>query len=133
MPRPALGKCAAQLSGPVLDADQLHFRARKIDRGGYQIEPRNARGHQAFGHGRLIDQQVIGRPFALVRSDANPGRGIALRIEIDQQHFPTRSGQRGGDVDRGGGLAYSALLVGDSDGNHRRVSFRRLAFWTTGG
>ena len=50
-------------------------------------------------------------PIAAV--DAETGRGIALRIEIDDQDFLADGGKRGAEIDRRRGLADAALLVGD--------------------
>ena len=61
---------------------------------------------------RFADQHVIGRARAIAAVDAETGRGVALRIEIDDQHALADRGQRGAEVDRGGGLADAALLVG---------------------
>ncbi len=44
--------------------------------------------------------------------DAERGRGVALRVEVDHQDPQPVHGQRGGEVDGGGGLAHPALLVG---------------------
>ena len=52
-------------------------------------------------------------PIAAV--DAETGRGIALRIEIDDQHFLADGGERGAEIDRRRGLADAALLVGDRE------------------
>ena len=41
-----------------------------------------------------------------------PGAGVALRIEVDDQDPVAEVGQAGAQVDRGGGLAHAALLVG---------------------
>ena len=45
--------------------------------------------------------------------DAETGRGVALRVEVDHQHPVAERRQRGAEVDRGRGLADAALLVGD--------------------
>ena len=51
--------------------------------------------------------------------------GIALRIQVDQQHASLRGRQRSGKVDGGGGLAHAALLVRHcDDAFHCAVSLR---------
>lgn len=45
--------------------------------------------------------------------DPQRGGGIALRVEVDHEDPTAVQGQRGGKVDRGGGLTHPALLVGD--------------------
>src|SRR5690606_41718523 len=47
--------------------------------------------------------------------DAEPGRGVALRIEIHHEHPFASRGQCRAEVDGRGGLADAALLVGDRD------------------
>ena len=49
------------------------------------------------------------------RGDAEAGAGIALRVEVDDQHAPAGGGQGGGEIDRRRGLADAALLVGDGE------------------
>ncbi len=44
--------------------------------------------------------------------DPKAGRGIALRIEIDDEHALVHRGERGAKVDGGRGLADPALLIG---------------------
>src|SRR5262249_44806492 len=45
--------------------------------------------------------------------DAEPGRGVTLRIEVDNQHAFADCRQRRAEVDRGGRLADAALLIGE--------------------
>ena len=72
----------------------------------------------------LADQQVIGRNLAIGARNAEAGRGIALRIEIDDQHALADGGQRRGEIDRGGGLAHAALLVGESQDTGRQIGLQ---------
>ncbi len=37
--------------------------------------------------------------------------GVALRIQVNQQHTALRRRQRGSEIDGGGGLAHPALLL----------------------
>ena len=54
--------------------------------------------------------------------DAKPGRGIALWIKIDDENALADGGERRAEVDRGGSLSYSALLVRhDEDARSGRV------------
>ena len=54
--------------------------------------------------------------------DAESGRGIALRIEIDDQNFLADRSKRRAEIDGGSGLADAALLIGD--GEHARRPYR---------
>ena len=47
--------------------------------------------------------------------DAEPGAGIALRIEIDDEHALADGRERGAEIDGGGGLADAAFLVGEGE------------------
>ena len=58
--------------------------------------------------------------------DAEPGRGVALRVEVDHQHPVPERRQRGAEVDRGRGLADAALLVGDGEDMGRGPRFRHV-------
>ena len=66
----------------------------------------------------LADQHVVGRAAAVLAVDAEAGRGVALRIEVDDQHVLADRRERGAEIDRGRGLADAALLVGE--GEHAR-------------
>ena len=54
-----------------------------------------------------------------------PGGGVALRIEVDDQHPVAEVGQAGAEVDGRGRLAHAALLVGDGDDPGERPGERR--------
>jgi hypothetical protein len=58
----------------------------------------------------VIDRLAQG---ALV--DAAAHGGVALGVEVDQQHALAGCGEAGGEVDTGGRLADAALLVGDTE------------------
>ena len=59
----------------------------------------------------FADQHLVARGRAGVPVDAEPGRGVALGIEIDDQHPLADRGERGAEIDGGGRLADAALLV----------------------
>ena len=63
---------------------------------------------------RLAHQHVIGGELAVCLRHAEPGRGIALRVEVDHQGRLADGGERGAEVDGGRGFADAALLVGDN-------------------
>ena len=50
-------------------------------------------------------------PIQLIMGDAQACGQCALRIEIHQQHLTPQLRQTSAKVNRGGGLAHSALLV----------------------
>ncbi len=61
----------------------------------------------------LPAQHVEGRERTLV--DAEPRAGIALRIEIDDEHAFADGGERRAEIDGGRRLADPALLIGERD------------------
>jgi len=63
----------------------------------------------------MPEQQVIAGEFDLVLVDTAAHGGIALRVEIDQQHAATGIRQRRCQVNAGRGLANATLLVGHCD------------------
>src|SRR5262249_39703519 len=60
-------------------------------------------------------KQLIRGDIARLARNAKTGRGIALRIEIDQQDMLAGGGERRREIDRGRCLADPALLIGDGD------------------
>ncbi len=64
---------------------------------------------------------------AVAAVDAEAGRGVALRVEIDDQHILADGGERGAEIDRRRGLADAALLVGDGE-HPRRARAGHLPF-----
>ena len=91
---------------------------RKVLRRGDDIEIGDARFQRALRNGRFLHQQIVRRILTVPTGNAKPGRGISLRIQVDQQCSPAGRRDRGRDVDRGGGLAHAALLVGNCDADH---------------
>jgi hypothetical protein len=91
-----------------LDADQ-------IDAGRHHVEPGEVGVFFDLGKGFLARKEVVGAAGDVLAVNAHAARGVALRIGVDEQHFLFSRGERGGDVDRGGGLPHPALLIGDRD------------------
>ncbi len=118
--RVAQPECAAgRRSQFELEARQIHGRRR-------DMQPRHRGRHHRFAQGRLADQHVIGRAVAVAAIDAEAGGGVALRIEIDDQHALADRRERGAEIDRGGGLADAALLVGQRQDARMAGQSRRL-------
>ena len=110
--RGAQTECAvARLAELELEAGQIHGRRR--DR-----KPRHRGGNDSVAQRRFADQHVVGRDAAVAAVDAEAGRGVALRIEIDDEHTFADGGERRAEIDCRGGLADATLLVGD--GEHAR-------------
>ena len=79
-----------------------------------------------LGERDAVDEGVVGRRGAAGVVDRQRGRGVALRVEVDDQHPQPALGQRDGEVDRGRGLADPALLVGDHHDAGARRPRQRL-------
>ena len=108
-----LGERIAQAEGAVARLADLELEAGEVDGRGSDEEPRYRGRENRRPQRGVADQHVIGRGAPAGALDAEAGRGVALGIEIDDQHFLADRGQRGAEIDRGGGLADPALLIGD--------------------
>jgi len=104
-------QCIAQAEIAPRLGDELKLGAREIDRGGNDVQPGNAGGHDGVRQ-RRADQDIIGGDIALVTRDAESGRGVALRVEVDDEDGLAHGGKRRSQIDRRGGLAHAALLIG---------------------
>ena len=62
---------------------------------------------------KLAEKRLVHRRGAQPMLDAECGAGVALRVEIDDQHPHSVQGQRGREVDGARRLSHAALLVGD--------------------
>ena len=109
---------------PQLPAERRH----QLDLGTGQVEARRSdeevldrRRLDAVLDGHVAQDHVVHRCLQAADVDAEAGAGVALGIEIDDQDPVAEIGQAGTEVDRGGGLADAALLVGDGhDARERR-------------
>jgi len=50
------------------------------------VQPGHRRHHHGVAQRRFTDQDIVGRAVAVAAIDAETSGGIALRIEIDDQH-----------------------------------------------
>ena len=89
----------------------------ELDRGagegglrGHELEVPEPRRPGDLGDRRTVEQVVARRPVRLL---AQTGRGVRLRVEIDEQRPLARLGEAGGEIDGGRRLADAALLVRD--------------------
>ena len=107
-----------------------HFEADEIGVRRHDVQARHGRRQ------RRIEQASRARSArrrsswrAPSSGDAEPGRGVALRIEIDDQHPLADRGERRAEIDGRRRLADAALLIGDRQnpglaGSDRRCSSR---------
>src|SRR5712672_641744 len=106
----------------------LELEARQIHGGRRDMQMRDRGGENRLAQRSFAGDEIVGRDLPAFLVDAEPGRGIALRIEVDDEHALADGGERGAEIDRGRGLADAALLVGDRQHPRRRRGVRfRLA------
>jgi hypothetical protein len=70
-------------------------------------------------------RNVIDRELQVLLIDTKPRRGIALRIQIDQEGLLLCQREARGQVHRGGGLPNPAFLVDDRNDLHVNGSYGR--------
>ena len=116
----------AQQEFAALAVHELDLRAAQILRGRDERQTGDfGRQYRVGELGFAEDQLVAGQP-PLVALDAEPGAGIALRVEVDDQCAMPGGGQCRRQVDRGRGFADAALLVGDREDARAMGDRRRL-------
>ena len=113
-----VGRClpADRVGEPVFPArrlDQLDLGAGQVHRGRREKELRHLGLDDDLRQPGLADDQVVAVRLVRARREAQPGRRVGLRVEIQQQHPQAAGGERRAEIDRGGCLADAALLVGD--------------------
>jgi hypothetical protein len=97
---------------------QLDLGTGQVDGGRRDEEVLQARRLHAVLDGRVVHDDVVQGGLQVAGVYPEPGGGVALGVEVDHQHPVAQLRQRRPQVDRGGGLADPALLVGD--GEHAR-------------
>ena len=78
---------------------------------GNDIEARHDRGEHGFLERNPVDHEIVGRLETFGAGDAETGRRVTLRIEVDDQHPAPDGGQCGAKVDGRRRFTDSALLV----------------------
>jgi hypothetical protein len=89
--------------------------ADEVARRGNDVELIEARPPHDVGRRRLRDEQLVGRRAGFAGTNAESGRGAALRIAVDEQRALSVECERGGNVHGGRRLPNPALLVRDRD------------------
>ena len=117
----------------ISERDQFDLSARQVAVGGHEREVIDAGGDDEWrevvtlARQRVVDRAVWGRLAFL----AEPTRQVRLGIEIDNENGLVREGQRGRQIDRGGGLGDAALLVGDGNNLVVFLSFNQTVHLRT--
>ena len=68
-----------------------------------------------LGYRRAFEQDIVDAGFKGAFVHTRSHGGIALWVQVDQQHALADLSQTRSQVDRGGGLANAAFLVGDTE------------------
>jgi hypothetical protein len=111
----------AQLERAARLVPELQLDAGQVRVGRHQVEPREVGLDHRRAHRLLAHQHVVEGGLALGATDAEARGGVALRIGVHQQHLFADGGEGGAEIDRRGGLADAALLVGDDQHPHWTV------------
>ena len=107
-------------------------RGDELDLGPGQVE--TCRRDEQVAHRRRLDALVDGQVLhddlvhgglELAGVHPQPGRGIALGIEVDDQRAVAERREAGTKVDGGGRLSHAALLIGDGQDAGQRAGRTR--------
>src|SRR5262249_34080550 len=94
----------------------------EVDRRRRYEQVLEARRLDAVLEGAVVHEHVVDRGPEVPSAEPEPRRGVALGVEVHHEHPETLLGERGAEVDGGGRLADTALLIGDRE--HRREQQR---------
>jgi hypothetical protein len=117
------GDCLNEAREPPLSLGkrgQFDLGPGQADGGRDETQAFDRTRHHEISEGSPIDEGVVHRAPGLSAIDAEAARGIALRIEVDDEDASALEGQVGRQVDDGRRLADAALLVGTGDGLAQR-------------
>ena len=99
----------------IVERDQLDVGAQQILVRRDDAEVRQFGGLDGGVGSDVAHQQLVGAGAVGVAQKAQAAGGVGLRIAVDQQGRGLAGGKGGSQVNGGGRLADSALLVGDCD------------------
>jgi hypothetical protein len=105
------GQRILQTALAVVQFHHLHFGAGQFAVGRQHIEVARLGTLARRRDIRRAQHDLVGRCFQSCLVDACAHRGIALRVEVDQQYALVQFCQTGGQVNSGGSFTYAALLI----------------------
>src|SRR4051794_4416716 len=114
--------------GTIPLARDLQFDAEQVESRGCNIETRHGCLGDALGKRSLTGEHMISRHLTALAVDAESGRRVALRIEIDDQHPLADGCQSRAEIDRRRRLADAALLVGEHKNTWRHPTRSSVRF-----
>ena len=115
MPRLSGAMASRRRKARSRDLTDLEVEAGKIECRRYDRQMRHRGRHDNVAHRRFGGEHVVDGEAAVAPIDAEAGGGVGLRIEIDDQYLLVDGGERSAEIDRGGGLADAAFLIGDRE------------------
>ena len=119
-----LGQRQLQALFAAVLGDQFHFGASQFAVGTEHVIAALLGRASCFLDAAFLQQYVVHAGVQIALVEVGSHGGIALRIQIDQQHALPDLGQSCRQVDGGGGFADTSLLVGDTKDSGHAVCFR---------
>jgi hypothetical protein len=96
----------------MLPLDQIDLGTDQVPTPGEQGEVGEGGWVAGLLGGELIEEDVVDRgPGQAGPVGHDPGRGVPLWVEIDEERGALSDGEGGGQVDRGRGLADAPFLI----------------------
>jgi len=121
------GQRILQAAFAVLERHHLDFGAGQLTVGGQHVEATGFGAHARAGYVCFTQHYLVDRRLQFGLVDARAHGGIALRVEVDQQHALVQFSQSRRQVDRGRGLAHPTLLVRNAKNLRHLLSFPETA------
>ncbi|KAG0759602.1 hypothetical protein G6F57_016170 [Rhizopus arrhizus] len=104
-----------QLAFALVHLHKIDLGAGQLAVGGQDVIAAGFRLHAGLLDGGLADQHLVQVRFQRILVDAATHRGVALRVQVHQQHALIVRGKARRQIDGGRRLAHTTLLVGDAE------------------
>ncbi|MNR24238.1 hypothetical protein D3C85_1413070 [compost metagenome] len=104
-----------QLAFALVHLHQVDLGAGKLAVGGQHVVAARFRLHAGLLDRGLADQYLVQVRLERVLVDATTHGGVALRVQVHQQHALIVRGKAGRQIDGGRRLAHTTLLIGDAE------------------
>jgi hypothetical protein len=111
-------ECFLEAIGAIRTRRDFEFEPHEIECRRRDEEAGNPGFPENGAEALMSAQDVVGGNFAAFPVDSKARGGIALRIEIDDEHSFSDRGERGSEIDGGRGLADPAFLIGKHEYAH---------------
>ncbi len=116
-------ECFAEAGFAAFDGDELEVCPDHVAGSRDQGEVYDFRGENDLAGGGVSEEEVVDGEAGLVAGEAEASGGVGLGIDVEEEDGNSFEGDGCGQIDGGGGFAYSALLV--HDGDHLTARGRR--------